>query len=414
MRPRPGNYVFYDWMQTAARRLHRRGCRRERAGISDFAPGGLPALHRGCRRAGHVEGTPVPAHPDMRRGLGPLYRGLAGDAIDPRVDLQHVSQEHGFVGGARQKDVARALCRGRKDPHHAQSFVPDGGDVRRVLGGAGEQVVTGGKFCGGADVTTAYLNGTWLPLEEARISPLDRGFLYGDAVYEVVHAYRGKPFRLERHVARLARSLGELRIAADPELLRTVVPELLERDSLGRRRGPGLPPDHAGRAAEAAARLSAGGHAAHRVPVRLALRADGRVVQPGPGADHPSRRPLGALRHQDHRAGRQRHGSPARQRGRRKRSGVRPRRRGDRGDAVQHLGSLRRRAAHRAALEPHPPGVKRDVVLEVCQRSGFPSGSSRSSPTSCGRADELFVTSTVHDVAPVRKIDGHDLPASRP
>src|SRR4051812_13089804 len=81
-------------------------------------------------------------------------------------------------------------------------------------------------------MTTAYLNGEWTPLEAARISPLDRGFLYGDGVYEVVHAYRGRPFRLDRHVARLRRSLGELRIDADAGILARVVPELLERDGI--------------------------------------------------------------------------------------------------------------------------------------------------------------------------------------
>ncbi|MGH7058385.1 MAG: aminotransferase class IV, partial [Acetobacteraceae bacterium] len=60
-----------------------------------------------------------------------------------------------------------------------------------------------------------YLNGEYLPLEQARISPLDRGFLYGDGAYEVMPVYGGRPFRLEAHCARLTRSLGEIRMA-DP------------------------------------------------------------------------------------------------------------------------------------------------------------------------------------------------------
>ncbi len=60
-----------------------------------------------------------------------------------------------------------------------------------------------------------YLNGEYLPLTEARISPLDRGFLYGDGAYEVMPVYGGRPFRLEAHCARLTRSLGEIRMA-DP------------------------------------------------------------------------------------------------------------------------------------------------------------------------------------------------------
>lgn len=57
---------------------------------------------------------------------------------------------------------------------------------------------------------TCYLNGEYLPLAEARISPLDRGFLYGDGAYEVMPVYGGRPFRLEAHCARLTRSLGEI------------------------------------------------------------------------------------------------------------------------------------------------------------------------------------------------------------
>ena len=58
-----------------------------------------------------------------------------------------------------------------------------------------------------------YLNGEFSTLREAKVSVLDRGFIFGDGVYEVVPAYGGKPFRFEEHMARLDRSLGELRIA---------------------------------------------------------------------------------------------------------------------------------------------------------------------------------------------------------
>jgi D-alanine transaminase len=60
-----------------------------------------------------------------------------------------------------------------------------------------------------------YLNGAYLPLTEARISPLDRGFLYADGVYEVMPVYGGRPFRFEAHCQRLARSLAAIRMA-DP------------------------------------------------------------------------------------------------------------------------------------------------------------------------------------------------------
>ena len=58
-----------------------------------------------------------------------------------------------------------------------------------------------------------YLNGAFTPLSEAKISVLDRGFLFGDGIYEVVPVYRGKPFRMAQHLARLSRSLASIEIA---------------------------------------------------------------------------------------------------------------------------------------------------------------------------------------------------------
>ena len=57
-----------------------------------------------------------------------------------------------------------------------------------------------------------YLNGDYLPLTAARVSPLDRGFLFADSVYEVLPAFGGRMFRFQEHFDRLARSLREIRI----------------------------------------------------------------------------------------------------------------------------------------------------------------------------------------------------------
>lgn len=61
--------------------------------------------------------------------------------------------------------------------------------------------------------TLCYLNGEFTPLKDAKISVLDRGFIFGDGIYEVVPVYGGRAFRFEQHMARLDRSLRELRIA---------------------------------------------------------------------------------------------------------------------------------------------------------------------------------------------------------
>ena len=63
-----------------------------------------------------------------------------------------------------------------------------------------------------APLPIAHLNGRFLPLAEARISPLDRGFLFGDGVYEVIPAYAGRLFHLQAHLKRLQYSLDCIRL----------------------------------------------------------------------------------------------------------------------------------------------------------------------------------------------------------
>lgn len=64
-------------------------------------------------------------------------------------------------------------------------------------------------------LSVCYLNGRQMPVEEARISPFDRGFLYADGAYELMPVYGGRPFRFEAHRERMTRSLGEI-LMRDP------------------------------------------------------------------------------------------------------------------------------------------------------------------------------------------------------
>ena len=57
-----------------------------------------------------------------------------------------------------------------------------------------------------------FLNGKFMPIEEARVPVLDRGFIFGDGVYELVPVYSRVPFRMDEHLARLERSLAAVRI----------------------------------------------------------------------------------------------------------------------------------------------------------------------------------------------------------
>jgi len=78
-----------------------------------------------------------------------------------------------------------------------------------------------------------YLNGEFMPLQNARIPVLDRGFIFGDSVYEVIPVYSRHPFRLPEHLARLQRSLEAVRLEAPlagPEWTR-LVHQLIERNA---------------------------------------------------------------------------------------------------------------------------------------------------------------------------------------
>jgi len=84
-------------------------------------------------------------------------------------------------------------------------------------------------------LSTAYLNGEFLPLAQARISPLDRGFLFGDAVYEVIPFFDGEPLLLDAHVQRLERNLAAMQISNPLETAQwnALINELASRNGSG-------------------------------------------------------------------------------------------------------------------------------------------------------------------------------------
>ncbi|MHC1741754.1 MAG: aminotransferase class IV [Syntrophobacteraceae bacterium] len=86
------------------------------------------------------------------------------------------------------------------------------------------------------DEPVVWLNGSYLPLSRAVISPLDRGFLYGDGVFETMRAERGRILDLGKHLERLKRSLEELRIFANESMeWERILTGLLSRNDLDRR-----------------------------------------------------------------------------------------------------------------------------------------------------------------------------------
>ena len=84
-------------------------------------------------------------------------------------------------------------------------------------------------------MSTAWLNGKFLPLADTRVSVMDRGFLFGDGVYEVIPVYGGKLFRLAHHLKRLHNSLDAVRIAnpLSAAAWETMLSELVSRNEGG-------------------------------------------------------------------------------------------------------------------------------------------------------------------------------------
>lgn len=84
-------------------------------------------------------------------------------------------------------------------------------------------------------MTIAFLNGEYLPLESARVSPMDRAFLFGDAVYEVIPVYDGKIFSIVEHLARLNRSLTAIKLNSPyPEnQLHLILQQLVDQNGGG-------------------------------------------------------------------------------------------------------------------------------------------------------------------------------------
>ena len=83
--------------------------------------------------------------------------------------------------------------------------------------------------------SVCYLNGEYLPLENAQVSVLDRGFIFGDGIYEVIPVYGGNLFRLKEHLQRLSNSLKSVRMdnpLSDPQWEEMMI-ELIHKNNKG-------------------------------------------------------------------------------------------------------------------------------------------------------------------------------------
>ncbi|MCP4598470.1 aminotransferase class IV [Neptuniibacter sp.] len=81
-------------------------------------------------------------------------------------------------------------------------------------------------------MNTVYLNGEYIPEDQAKISVFDRGFLFGDSVYEVIPFYQGVGFRLQEHIDRLNHSLRAVRISCEMDWAQ-ILGDLVEKNGGG-------------------------------------------------------------------------------------------------------------------------------------------------------------------------------------
>ncbi|MEP0073657.1 MAG: aminotransferase class IV, partial [Marinomonas sp.] len=84
-------------------------------------------------------------------------------------------------------------------------------------------------------MSIVYLNGTFMPIEDAKISPLDRGFLFGDGIYEVIPSYDGKTVGLEPHMQRMFDGLAAIGIKSTKTLeeWKEIIQTLLSKNGNG-------------------------------------------------------------------------------------------------------------------------------------------------------------------------------------
>ena len=82
---------------------------------------------------------------------------------------------------------------------------------------------------------TVYLNGDFIPLEKAFVPVLDRGFIFGDGVYEVIPVYNKKLLRLDQHISRLERNLAAIRmpVTVSAKQWHDILLRLLQENTVG-------------------------------------------------------------------------------------------------------------------------------------------------------------------------------------
>lgn len=263
----------------------------------------------------------------------------------------------------------------------------------------------------GSDIV--YLNGEYLPAKEAKVSVLDRGFLFGDGIYEVIPVYGGRLFRLEAHLLRLDQSLAGIRLANPLTHRRweAILEELVKRNGGGDMalylqvtRGV-APREHA--------------FPPHAVPTVFAM------AQPfSPQADAALQAGVKAITVEDIRW---KHchikaitllpnvllHQQAADSGAAEAILVRE------GEVTEGTASNVFMVTRGHVVTPAKgqlllPGITRDLVVELCTEAGIPCSESKVTLSALRRADEVWLTSSNKEIVPVTHVDGLPVGTGRP
>ncbi|MGH8495160.1 MAG: aminotransferase class IV [Gammaproteobacteria bacterium] len=260
----------------------------------------------------------------------------------------------------------------------------------------------------------AFLNGRYLPIAEARVPALDRGFLFGDSVYEVVPVYGGNLFLLDAHLDRLARSLREIRLP-DPfnrEEWVDVMTSLIERNGGG---------DMA-----VYVQVSRGADVGrdHRIPRELPATVFA-MAQPFNGVSDAVRKTgVAAITLDDTRWSRCDIKATALL------ANVLLRAAAEDADAQEAILVRNGRVTEGAsssvfmiedgAARTPPngnellPGTTRDLVVELARNAGISVSEAHFTPAELARADEIWICSAMREVIPLTKLDGKAVGGGRP
>lgn len=256
-------------------------------------------------------------------------------------------------------------------------------------------------------MSTVYLNGEFIPKDEARISVDDRGFLFSDGVYEVTSFYEGVPFYMDRHLARLRRGLSWLRIDYDVDQIPEMHRRLLQLNHMEEvassivylqitrgvaPRSHPFPKEPVPPTVYAFAKVWQRppreewerGFAAVTVPDRRWTRVDVKTIALLPNVlAYQAAVDAGAT------------------------------------DAIQVRDGIALEGAHNnffgvfdGTVVTHPttnvilPGITRGVVLELARKNGIPVEERPILVEELPHAEELFFTGTTNEVHPTVKVDG--------